>query len=104
VFPLAEGLHLRFGADRVDVLFPGPSHAPDLVVVHLPDHDVLFGGCALLAGDRIGNRSDAAPLDVWAAAVRTLRDLPARHVIPGHGERTDRGLIEHTLKLLAAGR
>lgn len=99
-FPLREGLHLTFGGDRVDVLFPGPSHAPDLVVVHLPDHGVLFGGCAVLAGERIGNRSDAALPTTWAAAVRTLRDLPAAHVVPGHGDRTDRGLFDHTLKLL----
>ena len=99
-FPLAEGLTLDLG-EPVRVLYPGPAHAPDNVVVHLPQRDVLFGGCMVLAGPRVGNRSDA-DMDGWPAATRALMALQPKIVIPGHGDRTDRDLLEHTLSLVTA--
>ena len=51
----------------------------------------------------MGNRADA-DLPSWLAAMETLRRLPATHVVPGHGERFDRGLLEHTETLLRAAR
>jgi metallo-beta-lactamase class B len=101
LFPIAQGLKLAFGNEQLEVYYPGPSQAPDKVVVYFPNKKVLFGGCMILGGDQVGNISDA-DLQNWPEAVRKLEQFNVEIVVPGHGDRLDTGLIEHTLALLAA--
>jgi len=101
VFPLAEGLELIFGGDRVRAFFPGPSQAPDKVVVYFAARRLLFGSCMILAADRPGNTADA-DLQRWPEAIRKLAQFPVDVVVPGHGDRLDPGLIQHTLEVLGA--
>ncbi len=100
VFPLRDGLRLTFGGADVQVFFPGPSQAPDKVVVYFPARRLLFGSCLILAGDRPGNTADA-DLEAWPQAIRRLARFPADIVVPGHGDRLDPGLIANTLEALA---
>jgi glyoxylase-like metal-dependent hydrolase (beta-lactamase superfamily II) len=81
------------------VYYPGPSQAPDKVVVYFPGKKVLFGSCMVLGGDQIGNTSDA-DLKNWPEAARKLKQFDAEIVVPGHGDRLDPGLIDHTIDLL----
>jgi glyoxylase-like metal-dependent hydrolase (beta-lactamase superfamily II) len=99
-FALEEGLELEFGDEVVQVYFPGPSHAPDNVVVYFPARNVLFGGCMIIGWDNVGNTSDA-DLPAWPQSVRNLSRFDFDVLVPGHGDRLDPGLIEHTLGLLA---
>lgn len=99
-FPLTEGLTFDFG-EPVEVLFPGHGHAADNVVVHLPRRKVLFGGCAVFGSPRPGYVG-AADLETWPAAVRGLKRLAPRVVIPGHGPRLDPALLEHTAAAVEA--
>ena len=99
MFALPEGLHLRFGSEEVVVFWPGPSQAPDKVVVYFPERRLLFGGCMILGGDKVGNVADA-DMSNWPDAVRALVRFPADVVVPGHGERLDPQLVQHTLDLL----
>ncbi|GEM_PF-350527 len=99
VFQEASGTKLRFGNETVEIIYPGPAHSPDNVAVWFPHLKILFGGCAILAGDRVGNRSDA-DLARWPEAIRRLQTMGAELVVPGHGSRTDPDLLEHTLKVL----
>jgi glyoxylase-like metal-dependent hydrolase (beta-lactamase superfamily II) len=54
----------------------------------------------VLNGNNVGNTADA-DLDAWPRAMRTLAELPAAVVIPGHGDRVDPQLIQNTLDVLA---
>ncbi|MCG2786175.1 MAG: MBL fold metallo-hydrolase [Anaerolineae bacterium] len=101
LFPIAEGLQLSFGEEQVQVYYPGPSQASDKVVVYFPNAKVLFGGCMVLGGEQIGNTSDA-DLENWPEAAQKLKQFEVEVVVPGHGERLDAGLIEHTIALLTA--
>lgn len=87
--------------------FPGAGHAPDNLVVWLPDEGVLFGTCMIreAAGTSVGNLSDAS-LGTWEDAVNTIRArVPSpRIVVPGHGEPGDAALLDHTITLVRAGR
>ena len=105
MFALLDGLHLRFGHEEVVAFWPGPSQAPDKVVVYFPERRLLFGGCMILGGDGLGNVTDA-DMNNWPEAVRNLARFPADVVVPGHGERLDPQLVQHTLELLqqSAGR
>lgn len=99
-FALDQGLELEFGDEVVQVYFPGPSHAPDNVVVHFPARKILFGGCMVIGWDSVGNTSDA-DLQAWPQSVRNLARFDFDVLVPGHGDRLDPGLIEHTINLLA---
>ena len=101
LFPIAEGLQLSLGDEQIQVFYPGPSQAPDKVVVYFPNARVLFGGCMILGGEQIGNISDA-DLTNWPEAVQKLRQFEVEIVVPGHGERLDIELIEHTIDLLTS--
>ncbi|HTZ20227.1 MAG TPA: subclass B1 metallo-beta-lactamase [Opitutaceae bacterium] len=86
----------------VEIFFPGAGHTRDNLVVWLPQHRTLFGGCLVKnAHDRtLGNMADA-DLREWPAS---LRRLQARYgqawlVVPGHGEPGGPELLQHTLDL-----
>jgi metallo-beta-lactamase class B len=100
VFPINDGLTLTFGSEQVQVFYPGPSQAPDKVVVYFLSRKLLFGSCMVLGGDTIGNTADA-DLTNWPEAIRKLEQFDVDVVVPGHGDRLDPGLIQHTLDLLA---
>jgi metallo-beta-lactamase class B len=99
LFPIAEGLELQFGTEVVQAYYPGPSHAPDNVVVYFPERKILFGGCMIIGWDGVGNTTDA-DLEAWPDSVRKLSRFDFDVLVPGHGERLDPGLLEHTLNLL----
>jgi glyoxylase-like metal-dependent hydrolase (beta-lactamase superfamily II) len=99
VFPIDAGLELQFGAETVQVYYPGPSHSPDNVVVYFPSRKILFGGCMIIGWDKVGNTSDA-DLNAWPDSVRKLSQFDFDVLVPGHGERLDPALLEHTLDLL----
>lgn len=90
---------LPFGSERYTLAHPGPSHSPDLTTVYLEDRGILFGSCAVRSGDSLGPLDDA-DLDSWPAAIEDLRSLGAKIIVPGHGDRLDPQLLDHTLALL----
>jgi metallo-beta-lactamase class B len=53
----------------------------------------------ILGGD-LGNTADA-DMAAWPDAIRQLLPLPVDVVVPGHGDRLDPGLVQHTLDVLA---
>jgi metallo-beta-lactamase class B len=97
-FEPGRGLELELG-EPVRALFPGAAHSPDNVVVHLPDRGVLFGGCMVVAHDRLGNLADA-DLEGWPAALERLEALQPAVVVPGHGDPGGPELLGHTRMLL----
>ena len=100
-FSAKSGLTLKFGKESVELAYPGPAHAPDNIVVYFERAKVLFGGCMVMAGAKVGNKSDA-DMATWPQTVEKLRKYSVDFVIPGHGTRFDPGLLDHTLTLLAA--
>ena len=105
LFELKAGLHLAIGGERIEVFYPGHAHAPDNVAVYFAEPKILFGGCAVrpLAGQSLGNLSDASVKDWPAAAARLVDAFPESEiVIPGHGAWGDIGLLKHTQSLAEA--
>lgn len=88
---------------RFAVFFPGAGHAPDNIVVGLPDLHVLHGGCFVKSTEAgtLGNIADA-DLSSWPLAIERVRDRfpEAAHVIPGHQAWGGTELLDHTLQLL----
>ena len=101
---LAEpGDAIRIGP--VEVFYPGPGHAPDNLVVYVPEVRVLFGGCAIHESARrtAGNVADAN-LETWPTSIRRvqLRYPEAEIVVPGHGVPGGPELLDHTITVVGA--
>ncbi|HEX5677679.1 MAG TPA: subclass B1 metallo-beta-lactamase [Alcanivorax sp.] len=96
----APGSTVSFGS--LEVLYPGGGHARDNIMVWLPEHKILYGGCAVreLATDHLGNTADA-DLAYWPRAIRNAQEQypDAETVIPGHGEPGGPELLEHMHQL-----
>lgn len=91
----------------VQVLYLGPGHTVDNVVVWLPGKQILFGGCLIKSAeaDDLGNTKDA-DLNQWPLTVEQVhKDFRrARMVIPGHGDVGGIETVTRTLELLKASR
>lgn len=97
---VAGSFGLPLGSERYTLLNPAPSHSPDLTMVWLENRRILFGSCAVRSGDSLGPLDDA-DLASWPTAIREMQKLDPLIVVPGHGDRLDPGLLQHTLDLLA---
>ena len=86
-----------------ELLYPGPGHAPDNLVVWVPKARVLFGGCFLKAvtAKDLGNVADAS-IQEWPRSIAKVRAAyPEIAVqVPGHGAARGDALA-HTAALLA---
>ncbi|MEO3930639.1 MBL fold metallo-hydrolase [Micromonosporaceae bacterium B7E4] len=78
-----ERMTLHAGKVRVELIHPGPAHTVTDTLGWLPDHGVLFTGDVVMNG--------ATPFCLMGSvagslrAIRRLRALPVRTVVPGHG-------------------
>ncbi len=96
---VASRFTFPFGSERYELIHPGAAHSPDNLVVWFPDRRLLFGGCMVKGGASLGFLGDA-DLESWPGAVRKLQALDPAVVVPGHGDRLDPRLLQHTLDLL----
>jgi glyoxylase-like metal-dependent hydrolase (beta-lactamase superfamily II) len=103
-FDASRGEMLAIGGEEVRIVYPGPAHSPDNVVVHFPARGLLFGGCMIKAsGASIGYTGDA-DLAHWERAVRALEPLAPRVVVPGHGAPGGPELLAGTIEIVRAAR
>ena len=70
----------------VDLLIKnaGPAHTPEDLIVFFDGEKILFAGDLVFRGriPFIGPTADTAP---WIASLKTMQDLNASVVVPGHG-------------------
>ncbi len=91
----------KVGSIKVECMFKGEGHTKDNVIAHVPNDDVIFGGClikSLKAGK--GNLSDAN-VETWSSTVSSIKsDFPdIKTVIPGHGKQGDTALLDFTIDM-----
>ncbi|MCA9711341.1 MAG: polysaccharide deacetylase family protein, partial [Myxococcales bacterium] len=104
VRPLDAPLHAGpLAGVELEVLYPGPGHSPENLVVWLPAHRVLFGGCLVRPWESrsLGNQADAEPR-AWGPSIRAVRERygSAATVVPSHGAPGGPALLDHTLALV----
>lgn len=102
VFVERLGKRLVFGGESVEILFPGAGHTPDNLVVYDRSRGILFGGCLLVGGERLGNLTEADPVS-WVRALAALRRWEVRVAVGSHNDGEppfDPVLIDNTRRLL----
>jgi metallo-beta-lactamase class B len=93
---------LKVGSTVLELLYPGAGHAPDNIVVYLPQAQVLFAGCLVKPARARGIRDEDANLASWPLALRRIIDRfrEVRVLVPGHGAPGGVELLSHTMDLL----
>lgn len=78
-----DGAEIRLGGVTLRVIYVGPTHSPDDVVLHVVEDQVLFAGDLLFRGrvPFVGNANTRE----WLKALDRLLELDAKILIPGHG-------------------
>jgi cyclase len=94
------GVTLWSGDLRCEVRYVGtPAHTTNDSIVHIPDRDVVFAGDLLFNGG-----TPFLLMGSVTGAIEVLTDvlapIPARTIVPGHGEPCGRDLIDTTLSYL----
>ena len=80
----------------------GGGHTSDNIVVWIPSHKILFGGCMVkeLDAKNLGNTKEADLRSYPKTLKRVLKNYTdAKIVVPGHGKPGNLQLIKHTIKL-----
>ncbi len=102
-FGFAQDTVFQLGDLRFETFYPGPGHAPDNIVVWLPQSKVLYGGCFVKSTQArdLGNLADAN-VAAWPASMQAVIDRypDVATVIPGHDRWKNAHSLQHTLKLL----
>jgi glyoxylase-like metal-dependent hydrolase (beta-lactamase superfamily II) len=102
-FSARDGLVFSFGGEAVQVIYPGPAHAPDNTLVFFPKRSLLFGGCMIKSSRSIGYIGHA-DLEHWEAAVEVARRLHPTVVVPGHGPVSGSDLFDLTVAVVRDAR
>jgi glyoxylase-like metal-dependent hydrolase (beta-lactamase superfamily II) len=101
-FRATEGLRLEFGGASVQLLYMGPAHSPDNIVVYFPSHGLLYGGDLIRAANAgVGYQGDA-DLARWPATLELVAALAFEVLVPGHGAPGGRELLDHTRQVVSA--
>lgn len=78
-----DGAEFRLGGVTFRVIYVGPTHSPDDVVLHVVEDEVVFAGDLLFRGrvPFVGNANTRG----WLKALDRLLEIDARVLVPGHG-------------------
>ena len=76
------------------------AHTSEDLMVFVPALNTLFAG-DLVFNDRIPSLRDG-DINGWIAALEQIRSMPLKHIVGGHGDRTDRAASEFTYRYLVA--
>ncbi len=94
---------LNVGNKEVYLNYFGEGHTKDNIIAYYPDEKTLFGGCLLKEMNAtkgyLGDANEAA----WSETVTKLNQKypDIQIVIPGHGKRGGKELLDYTIRLFA---
>lgn len=66
---------------KIQLLYLGPSHTEDQIVVYFPEDKVLGGDCAIK--EKLGNLDDAN-IEEYPKTLARIKKLPIKTIIAGH--------------------
>lgn len=93
----------NFGSVKFQIIYIGAGHAPDNIIIYLPQNNLLYGGCFIksVESESLGYIGDAN-ISAWYYYARLLRKrFPSpEYVITGHQDWRDTSSLKHTIKLL----
>jgi glyoxylase-like metal-dependent hydrolase (beta-lactamase superfamily II) len=75
---------ITLGGKTVELIHPGPNHAPDMTVLYFPAERVVHA-VDYLTVRRVPRFLDGAPLSDWINALKRVEALNFDIIVPAHG-------------------
>lgn len=75
---------ITLGGKTVELIHPGPNHAPDMTVLYFPAERVVFA-VDFLTVRRVPRFLDGAPLSDWISSFKRVEALDFDIIVPAHG-------------------
>ncbi len=78
-----DRIYINIDGQKVELIYPGPSHTNGSIMIYLPEKKILFAGDILFTG----YHPFLAEGDIgsWLRALDTIMSMDADVIIPGHG-------------------
>ncbi len=100
VLTFNDRMEIDLGDQKVELIYPGPSHTDGSILVYLPDKKILFAGDALFTNYHPfmaeGN------IESWIKALDFILKMDADIIIPGHGPVSGKKDVEEMKEYLTA--
>ena len=87
-----KNLVIDDGTQRVELLHFGHAHTPGDAIAWLPRHGIAFTGDAIVNGPF--NYTGDSNTESWIGVLTSAQQLPIKTIAPGHGELSDKSLID----------
>jgi metallo-beta-lactamase class B len=94
---------INLGNTTFEIYYPGWGHTEDNIVVWVPQHKILYGGCFIKSkeSETLGNIKESNIREWYESAKKVIKKFAAaKIIIPGHGNIGGKSLLKHTLKLV----
>ena len=83
-----DSAKLTIGETEFELLYYGDAHFPGDIVVWLPKQQVLFSGDMIYVDRMLGVHPFSNVMS-WQTAFHQAEKLPAKYIVPGHGQVAD---------------
>jgi glyoxylase-like metal-dependent hydrolase (beta-lactamase superfamily II) len=80
---LDQTIQVKVAGRELSILFLGHSYAPGTLAIFDRASGVLFSG-DLFSFDRLPETREAK-IEGWLSAIESLKKIPIKHIVPGHG-------------------
>ncbi len=80
---LEQSIQVKIAGRRLEIISLGHANAPGALAIYDRSSGVLFSG-DVFSFDRLPETREAK-IDGWLAAIDTLKKLPIKQIVPGHG-------------------
>ncbi|MBX2967132.1 MAG: subclass B1 metallo-beta-lactamase [Cyclobacteriaceae bacterium] len=96
-----DSLILKVGNATVIAKYFGEGHTKDNIVGYFPSEDIMFGGCLIKELNATKGYLGDANVSEWSNTVTKIKtEYPnVKIVIPGHGEHSDKKILDYTINL-----
>ncbi len=96
-----DSLMLKVGNEYITAKFFGEGHTRDNVVGYFPGENIMFGGCLIKEVNATKGYLGDANVAAWSNTVEKVKKAypNVKIIIPGHGERGDKKLLDYTISL-----
>jgi len=80
---LTDRMTLYSGNREIQLIYPGPAHTDNDVMVFLPRERILFAGD--IAFYKVGPLGMTADFENWVKVIDQILEMPVDVIVPGHG-------------------
>ncbi len=104
-FLIEQDTLFTLGQYSFKVIYPGPGHTPDNIVLWFEKEKILYGGCLIksIKDKTLGNLADASIKD-YATTLKNVQQQckNPKYIIPGHSDWSSTESLSHSLRMAEA--